>query len=299
MGAQPGETEVAMKCLVVTADDFGFAEEINEAVEIAHRDGILSAASLMVSGPAAKSAVQRARGMPALGVGLHLVLVDGAPTLPAREIPKLVDRTGRLRSDLTRLGIDIAMNASLRRQIREEIFAQFEAFRQTGLSLDHVNTHKHFHLHPIVTREIIEAGRHFGMRALRIPYEPKSVLAGVENIRADAWVSFLRPLADLSRARARRDHIRTPDAVFGLRWSGAFSAQRMAALFRNLPAGLIEIYTHPAIADRFTGCTLGYRYSDELRALCSLDVLRSLRASGFRVCSYQDACRVEASFPKN
>jgi len=282
-----------MKCLVVTADDFGFAVEINKAVEIAHREGILSAASLMVSGPAAMDAVRRARGMPALGVGLHLVLVDGAPTLPAGEIPNLVDRTGRLRSDLTHLGIDIAMRASLRWQIRKEIFAQFERFHETGLPLDHVNSHKHFHLHPFVTREIIEAGRHFGMRALRIPYEPKYALAHVENIRTDA-VSLLRPLANLLRARARREHIRTPDAVFGLRWSGAFSVQRMAALFDNLPAGLIEIYTHPAIADRFPGCTLGYRYSDELRALCSLDTLRSLRASGFRVGSYQDACRVEA-----
>src|SRR5262249_25034335 len=93
-----------VKQLVITADDFGAAPEVNEAVEIAHRDGILTATSLMVSAPAADDAVARARRLPFLRVGLHLVLVEGRPALPASEIPDLVAGDGTFRTDMARAG---------------------------------------------------------------------------------------------------------------------------------------------------------------------------------------------------
>ena len=137
-----------MKQLVVTADDFGLAREVNEAVEEAHRGGILTAASLMVGGAAAADAVRRAKAMPSLRVGLHLVLVEGRPMLPAAAIPDLVDANGNFRDDMARAGAAIFFQSNVRRQLEEEVEVQFEAFRATGLPLDHVNTHKHFHLHP-------------------------------------------------------------------------------------------------------------------------------------------------------
>ena len=170
-----------MKGLIVTADDFGAAEEVNDAVEQGHRDGILTAASLMVSAPAAADAVARARILPRLRVGLHIVLVDGKPTLPASAIPDLVDDTGMFRSDMT---AGRAQRCSclprVRRQLEAEIEAQFDAFRATGLTLDHVNTHKHFHLHPTIASAILRVGKRYGLRAIRVPLEPRWLLARVE-----------------------------------------------------------------------------------------------------------------------
>src|SRR3954454_110906 len=104
--------------LIVTADDFGLAQEINEAIEAAHRSGILTAASLMVGGAAAADAVARARALPTLKVGLHLVLVDGLPTLPPKKIYRLIDDNAYLRSDLARLGFEIVSSSEVRRQLR-------------------------------------------------------------------------------------------------------------------------------------------------------------------------------------
>jgi hopanoid biosynthesis associated protein HpnK len=151
--------------LVMNADDFGLAKEVNEAVEIAFRRGSLTAASLRVAGPAAAHAVALARRMKILRVGLHLVLIDGAPMLPPEQIPGLVDGRGWLRKDMTRLAFDLALRPALRRQLRLEIAAQFAAFRRTGLPLDHVNAHKHFHVHPLIARDVIAIGREYGMRA--------------------------------------------------------------------------------------------------------------------------------------
>ena len=107
----------ALKQLILTADDFGAALEVNKAVECAHRDGILSAASLMVAGEAAGDAVARARALPSLRVGLHLVLVEGRPVLPASAVPDLVDSTGHFRTDMARAGAAMFFLPKVRRQL--------------------------------------------------------------------------------------------------------------------------------------------------------------------------------------
>src|SRR5262249_12270241 len=170
----------ALNRLIVTADDFGLAEAVNEAVEIAHRTGILSAASLMVASPGAADAVRRARAMPSLAVGLHLVLVEARPALPPERVPDLVGADGNFRTDIARLGFDIAVKPRVRAQMVAEMTAQFEAFAATGLRLDHVNAHKHFHLHPVIAAQMIAIGQRFGVRAIRVPCEPVVVVRKLE-----------------------------------------------------------------------------------------------------------------------
>lgn len=255
--------------LVVTADDFGMARPVNEAVEIAHRDGILTAASLMVSGEDAADAVRRARRMPSLRVGLHLVLVEGRSLLSRALIPDLLDRDGRLRRDMAGLGLALAFRRDVRRQLAEEIEAQFAAFAATGLPLDHVNAHKHFHLHPVVARMVLAIGRRYGLRALRVPQEPGDILRRVERFGPAIALPTMEGIwARRLGAAAVGAGLRTPDAVLGLRWSGAMGLERLAGLLRHRPAGLVEIYTHPATADAFPGHAPGYRYREELAALC-------------------------------
>src|SRR5215470_2326340 len=269
-----------MKQLVVTADDFGLASEVNDAVEIAHQRGILTAASLMVAGPAAHDAVARAEKMPRLRVGLHVVLVEGRPTLPPERVPGLVVAKGVFRTDMARLGLDIVLWRDVRRQLRAEIEAQFVAFRSSGLRLDHVNAHKHFHLHPMIGAEIMAVGALHGMRGLRVPREPASVLTSVEPQapRAPAWVTA--PWAALLERRARRAGLRTPDAVFGLAWSGAMTTSRLLGLLQNLPEGRSEFYLHPATTDDFPGHAPDYRYAEELAALMSPHVILAARDVG-------------------
>ncbi len=125
-----------MKRLVITADDFGAAPQVNEAVERAHLGGVLAAASLMVAGPGAADAVARAKRMPNLRVGLHLTLVDDRPALAAAAIPDLVDADGFFRSDMARSGAAMFFFPHVRRQLEAEIEAQFKAFAATGLALD-------------------------------------------------------------------------------------------------------------------------------------------------------------------
>src|SRR6185312_4704089 len=126
-----------------------------------------TAASLMVSAPAAADAVKRAKEMPSLRVGLHIVLVDGRPALPAAHIPDLVDSDGFFRTNMALCGASMFFRPKVRRQLAAEIEAQFLIFAATGLALDHVNTHKHFQLHPTVASTMIRIGKRYGMTAAR------------------------------------------------------------------------------------------------------------------------------------
>ena len=253
------------KRLIVTSDDFGAAVAVNDAVEQAHRNGILTAASLMVSGEAAADAVARARTMPKLGVGLHVVLVEGRPTLPPEQVSELIDTTGHFRTDMVRAGITIFANPTARRQLLAEVEAQFAAFAATGLTLDHVNAHKHFHLHPTIASAILKTGKRYGMKSVRAPIEPRDILAKIEP--DTAGVDIARLWALLVRRRMRAAGMTVPDHVFGLAWSGAMDTARVRGLIEHLPEGLTEIYTHPATDDHYPTHAPGYAYRAELAAL--------------------------------
>jgi chitin disaccharide deacetylase len=265
-----------LKHLIVTADDFGAATQVNDAVEVGHRSGILSAASLMVSAPAAADAVARARHLPKLRVGLHLVLTDGVPTLPAASLSRLVDSGGRLRADMAALGAAIAFSRRARAQLAAEIAAQFEAFVATGLELDHCNAHKHFHLHPLVGRLLADIGARYGLRAVRVPLEPVKVLRQIEPRSSRSAALGLLPFALELRRVCRAAGYLVPDQVFGLKWSGQMTRQRLAALIARLPEGLSEIYLHPATG-RYADCAPSYRYREELEALTAAEVHAACR----------------------
>ncbi|MBB2170085.1 hopanoid biosynthesis-associated protein HpnK [Gluconacetobacter aggeris] len=260
-----------MKRVIISADDFGLSEEANEAIEIAHRDGLLSTASLMVAGPAAQDAIARARRLPGLHVGLHLVVIEGPAVLPPSEIPLLVNAEGQFPSDQLGLGIRYFFRPDIRLQLAVEIEAQFAAFARTGLRLDHANAHKHMHLHPTVGKYLIESGLRHGLQAVRVPLEPPEPLIAAGTYNDSMGSAALRRWTNVLRHQARKAGLRTNDWCFGIAWSGHMTADRVAALAAHLPEGLSEIYFHPATAKNtlLEHLMPTYDHQGELTALCS------------------------------
>lgn len=245
----------------------------------------------MVGAPAAADAVARARTLPNLRIGLHVVLTDGEPVSARGDIPGLIDGNGAFRNDLALYGAQLTFDPAVKRQMATEIAAQFEAYRATGLPLDHVDAHRHFQLHPAIAASIISIGRRYGMRALRVPIEPWRTIAEIDPGTQRRLGRIVAPWAGWLRRRVRRAGLTTADAVFGLAWSGAMTKDRVAALLRRLPAGVVEIYLHPATTDSFAGAAPGYRYAEEFAALCDADCIAAARQSGYALGGYADIGR--------
>jgi hopanoid biosynthesis associated protein HpnK len=279
-----------LRNLIVSADDFGLSLEVNEAVERANRSGILTTTSLMVAAPATDDAVQRAHALPSLHVGLHVVLVNGRPTLPPERVPDLVDSNGDLATDLVRAGITFFFRPGVRRQLEAEIRAQFEAFAATGLVLDHVNAQNHMHVHPTVLGIILKVGRAYGMRSVRIPFEPflpswRSVGRSMPQRFGNAVL--LAPWLRLMKARLHRARMTTNDFVFGMNDTGHMTRERVLEFLPNLPHGITEMYFHPAMQrwPDVRGMD-DYDFEGEYRALIDDAVVRALEASDIRPVSY-------------
>jgi chitin disaccharide deacetylase len=276
--------------LIVTADDFGIHPAVNEAVSIASREGVLTAASLMVGAPAAQDAVERARELPQLRVGLHLVLADGFAVLPREQIPDLVDEQGRFGDGMWLDGVRYFALASVRRQLEAEIRAQFAAFAATGLVLDHVNAHKHFHLHPTLLAMIVRVGREFGLSAVRVPHEPMWYSTRGGSIGAMAAAAFLTPWVTLMKARLRASGIVHNDQVFGIAPTGRLDEGTLIDILAHLPRGVTEIYLHPATDTRqpISAAMADYRHSEELAALLSSRVAAAIASTGAVRGGYRD-----------
>ncbi len=266
------------KHVILSADDFGLSEGVNEAVERACRGGVLTTASLMVAGPAAGDAVRRARRLPQLRVGLHLVVIEGPAIGPA---PGLVDAAGQFPSDQLRLGIDYFFRRGVRKRLAAEIRAQFAAFAATGLRLDHANAHKHMHLHPTVGRLLLEAGAEHGLPAVRVPAEPPNIMRAC-GTRQGLGDRSLYAGTRILRFQARRAGVRTNDHAFGIAWSGHMTADRIIQLAQHLPPGLSEVYFHPASRRDALLARLmpGYEHEAELAALVDPAVRSALDDAG-------------------
>jgi hopanoid biosynthesis associated protein HpnK len=276
--------------LIITADDFGLHGSVNHAIERASREGILTAASLMVGAPAAADAIRRARTLPDLRVGLHIVLADGAAVLAPSLIPGIADRSGHMDSRMFARGIRYFALPSVRRQLEAEIRAQFSAFAQTGLRLDHVNVHKHFHLHPTILDMLLQIGEDYGAPAVRIPAEPTWFAGRDGGWAAPARGILLMPWIALMKARLRAARVVHNDQIFGIADSGAMDEPKMLEILARLPAGVTEIYLHPATESGMAIAPSmgGYRHLEELRALLSPRVRTAIDASGIARGGYGD-----------
>jgi len=246
--------------LIVNADDFGLTRGINCAVAELHQAGLLSSATLMARAPATGDAIEIARATPSLGVGCHVVLLDGEPVLATpREISALANPvTGRFRSTLTDFLRSLYSPASrsvsrtqIASQIEAEAAAQIALLQSHGVHLSHIDTHKHVHMFPAVLRPVLRAARAAGISTVRNPFEPAWSLHATPNAPAlrRAQVTLLRRLERTFRRIVAEEGFTTTDGAIGVLATGSLDAATVASLLRQLPPGTWELVAHPGYND--------------------------------------------------
>ena len=267
--------------LIVNADDFGLSRSVNEAVIRAHREGVLTSASLMVNENGFEEAVKLAKENPRLGVGLHLTLSHGHSTLPFEKIPGLVNSRREFSNSPVGVGMKYFFNRNLREQLRAEIRAQFEKFQATGLKLDHVNGHLHLHLHPVIFKILMEYAGEFGIKQLRLTREPFWMdvpLAGGNHLYRSTHAAIYFLLSRPARSVLRQKKIKHAQRVFGLLQNARVNEDYILKLLPILPAGDSELYSHPSLDE----------FKHEFDALVSPRLKELVNKLGIELIRYQD-----------
>lgn len=237
--------------VIFTADDFGCSPAINAAIVRAHRDGVLSAASLMAAAPAWQEAVRLAQMAPTLAVGLHLTVVGGQPVLPPKDIPHLVDDRGRFPAGPLAAGLRFAFSRRAQRELSLELEAQFERFARTGLPLSHVDGHMHMHMHPAVFDLAVSLAEQYGAAGMRAPHDDLLQSLRFEPRRAGAkllWTLAFGGLRRRARARLRNSDLVVAERVFGLLQSGRMGEAYVVRVLQNLRQETAELFFHPTLA---------------------------------------------------
>jgi hopanoid biosynthesis associated protein HpnK len=277
-----------LKQLIVNADDLGLTPAVNRGVVRAFQDGIVTSASLLVTGSAFEEAVALARQNPKLDVGLHLTLVEERAVLGPDALPTLVDETGRFpltSAEFIRRAILGGINWL---EVEHEIAAQIALFQETGLRLSHLDSHQHVHMFPPVFQIVRRLARRVESVWIRNPIGPWRKSPDTPMGR---WLRLLGlNLTTLSaRAFQGRPRPQMPDAMYGFEASGCLTRRALEQILQKIPNGLYELVCHPGEDDADTRRRYShwdYHWAEELKALTAPETRAILNEHGIALTSF-------------
>lgn len=287
-----------MRRLIINADDFGYTSGVNRAIVEAHTGGIVTSSTLMANGPAFGEAVQLAGSLPNLSVGCHVVLIDGEPVLGANEIPSLIgETTNRFRDGLKAFAVRALSGRIDADDVAAEAAAQIRKIQSAGISVSHVDTHKHTHLFPRILESLLKSAAACGVRAIRNPFGPRFPLRSTQLLkRPNLWTRYaevcvLRRFSGRFAEAVDREGFVTPNGTLGIEVTGDLDENLFKAIAQSIPEGTWEFVCHPGYVDadlRAARTRLRESRETELHVL-TLPAARGLLADrGIELISYHD-----------
>jgi hopanoid biosynthesis associated protein HpnK len=282
--------------LIINADDFGFTSGVNRAIVEAHTRGVVTSSTLMAKGPAFAEAIALARSTTSLGVGCHVVLIDGEPALSAEKLPTLMS-SARFRDGLAGFAARALTKRMKASEITEEAAAQIRTLQSAGISVTHIDTHKHTHVFPQILRPLLRAAADCGVRAIRNPFGPRRPFRSSELLaRPNLWtryaeVRILRRFAGTFREAVGRDGFATPDGTLGIEVTGTLDETLFRAIASNIPDGTWEFVCHPGYNDadlRAAKTRLRESRESELHVLTLPAAREVLAQAGIQLISYRE-----------
>ena len=277
------------RTIVINADDFGLCEGVNKGIVQAHTKGVLTSATLMANMPAAQEAVEIAKGLPNLGVGVHLNLTEGKAISKGAEVDCIVNSEGEFAFSASRLALLAILKGRVRKAIETELAAQIQWVIDKGIKPTHLDSHKHIHSFPVIFPIVCRLAKRFDIRAIRYVFEPRQICrppwpASTEKERKNA--KLLRTMGKINRLQDKSFF--NTEALLGVAHTGKidFSFLRASALYN--PVNVSEIMTHPGFTeglDKDRTRLVGER-KNELYALCGERTKQSFNDAGIRLVHY-------------
>jgi chitin disaccharide deacetylase len=287
-----------VKNLIVNADDLGWTEGVNRGIAEAHRNGIVTSASLLANGAAFDSGLTLARSTPGLGVGVHLNLTDGAPVAPRELVASLLNEAAEFEGGPEALLLRIAKRDVALTEVEQEWDAQIEKVREAGIQPTHLDGHKHVHMLPGLLEIALRLAKRHNIGAMRVAHEASSLRAALSAgdelhatvvLKQGVQARGLKLLARDAREQAERAGISTADYFCGIAQTGEMTKEGVARLLRSLPDGTTELMCHPGYADQDlqnTATRLQESRQTELEILTDVEIRNLVASQGIRLIDY-------------
>lgn len=284
-----------MRRLIVNADDFGLTAGVNRAIVEGNRTGVVTSATLMANAQASAGAIELAKAQPELKIGCHVVLIDGAPI--TANLPTLTNGSSHFLSSLKKFAVAAVRGQIAPEEIQREVEAQIRTIQVNGVTLTHVDSHKHTHMFPHVLRPVLRAAKACGIRAIRNPFEPLRSWPGITVFRTpglwlrSAGVMVFQMFASEFRRALNEEGMVSTDGTVGIAVTGLLDQQKLLCILEAIPDGTWELVCHPGYADadlRAAGTRLTKSREVELSALTSGETRNALLHNQIQLISYAD-----------
>jgi chitin disaccharide deacetylase len=281
--------------LIVNADDFGLTSGVNRAIIEGNRSGIVTSATLMANARATDAAIDLAKAQPSLKIGCHVVLIDGLPL--TANLPTLTNGAPRFRSSLKQFAIAAVLKQIAAEEVQREVEAQIRKIQSRGITLTHLDSHKHTHMFPHILRPLLRAAKACGIRAIRNPFEPLRcwpagmVLGAPKLWLRSAGVMAFQMFAAEFRSALKEYEMVSTDGTVGIAVTGLLDQQRLLRILEALPDGTWELVCHPGYSDadlQQAGTRLTQSREIELSALSSAETKKALAGRDIKLISYAD-----------
>ena len=278
-----------MKKIIVNADDFGRHELINRAVERAFNAGLLKSATLMAGGIAFDDAVNVAKKISGLGVGIHFTLANGNPVLPPEEIPTLVTADGTFHGDYIKFLKRYLSGKISLSEVRSELAAQLEKISRTGLTLTHFDSHQHLHHVPGIIEIVLQLANAAGINSMRVA-DTKLFDGELDSLGKFFGRLGLGSLAKLAAYMAHKKNFATPEHFAGIVAGESVSENFLLKLIENLREGTTEVMLHPGVDNKILRdfCSWEHDFEEELKAVTSPKVLNLLAEKNISAINFSD-----------
>jgi len=286
--------------LIVNADDFGYTAGVNRAIVEGHVHGIVTSSTLMANGSAFADAVEQAKQLSQLSVGCHVVLIDGKPLLDPARLPSIASRnsgSSSFRDGLKSFAFRALSGQLSGNEIQAEVTAQIQKIQSAGLTVSHLDSHKHTHLFPAVLRPILRAAHSCGVRAIRNPFGPRRPMKPADLLsRPSLWTRYaemkaLGSLAGKFSDAVSKEGFLTPDGTLGVEVTGALDEKLFRAIAEIIPEGTWEFVCHPGYNDadlQRANTRLREARETELRVLTMPEARQLLAEQDISLISYWD-----------
>ena len=287
-----------MKNLIVNADDLGWTVGVNRGIAEAHCNGIVTSASLIANGGAFEDGVKAAKSVPAMGVGVHLNLSDGAPVSSLKTVSSLVDEQGKLAGGPEQLLLKLARRKLKPAEVEREWDAQIEKVRAAGISPTHLDGHKHVHMLPGLFPVALKLAKKHAIASIRISNEASSLRAALSGktgrnaavmLKQGVQARGLKLLARDARKLADKAGIESADYFCGIAQTGVLTREGILEMLEILPEGTTELMCHPGYVDEDLAQSptrLQHSRASELAILTDTAVRKSVASHGIRLINY-------------
>jgi chitin disaccharide deacetylase len=281
--------------LIVNADDFGLTSGVNRAIVEGNRSGIVTSATLMANAKATDAAIDLAKAQPGLKTGCHVVLIDGVPL--KANLQSLTNGSPRFRTSLKEFSIAALRKQISAEEVQQEVEAQVRKVQSRGITLTHLDSHKHTHMFPHILRPLLRAAKACGIRAVRNPFEPLRCWPPVMVLntpglwlRSAGVMAFQMFAADFHSA-VKEEGMVSPDGTVGIAVTGMLDQKWLSRILEALPEGTWELVCHPGYSDadlQAAGTRLIQSREIELSALTSEETKKALAHRQIDLISYAD-----------